>query len=142
MSSKARKCTYGGCPAIVYVNSGVRESPRCERHRHTSEPTPKKVYHSHQFHRQRYFYATPEWRRLREWKITQNPLCEMCEKGGLVVPAKEVDHIKEIQDGGSKTDPDNLQSLCVSCHRKKTASEERKRREKEKLNGFNSLSDF
>lgn len=139
---KARKCSYGGCNKIVYVDPDVRESPRCDRHRNTSGPTPKKVYHSHQFHKARYFYTTPEWRRLREWKINRNPLCEHCERRGLVVPATEVDHIHEIQDGGAKLDPDNLQSLCSSCHRKKTAEEERKRREKKKLNGFNSLSDF
>lgn len=142
MSKKARKCSYGGCNKIVYVDPDVRESPRCDRHRNTSGPTPKKVYHSHQFHKARYFYTTPEWRRLREWKINQNPLCEHCERRGLVVPATEVDHIVELIDGGSKLDPENLQSLCSRCHRIKTAECRRKREEKKKLNGFNSLSDF
>ena len=138
--STRRLCTFGGCNATVIVSEEDRTPPRCHRHKHT--PTPKKVYHSHQFHKARYFYNTAEWRNLREWKINLNPLCEHCERRGLIMVAQEVDHIIEIEDGGSKTDPDNLQSLCKACHRKKTGEEKRKREEKKKLNGFNSLSDF
>jgi hypothetical protein len=32
----------------------------------------------------------------------------------------EVDHIKELRDGGSN-DPTNLQALCIMCHRVKTS---------------------
>ncbi len=34
----------------------------------------------------------------------------------------EVDHIKEIAAGGDMWDKENLQTLCYSCHKKKTAS--------------------
>lgn len=139
MSTK-RLCTYGGCQTTVIVNENDNTPPRCPRHAHTF--TPKKVYHSHQFHKARYFYNTTEWRKLRDWKIRKNPLCEHCDSHGRITPATEVDHIVEIEDGGSKTDPDNLQSLCKACHRKKTGEEKRKREEKKKLNGFSSLSDF
>jgi 5-methylcytosine-specific restriction protein A len=37
--------------------------------------------------------------------------------------AKEVDHIKPISEGGEAFDIGNLQSLCVSCHAKKSAKE-------------------
>ena len=36
--------------------------------------------------------------------------------------AKEVDHILAKANGGTD-DPNNLQSICVACHREKTAKE-------------------
>jgi 5-methylcytosine-specific restriction endonuclease McrA len=33
----------------------------------------------------------------------------------------EVDHIREIARGGASLDYDNLQTLCKSCHRRKTS---------------------
>ncbi|AUS01917.1 hypothetical protein NVP2044O_53 [Vibrio phage 2.044.O._10N.261.51.B8] len=138
--STRRLCTYGGCSATVIVSEEDRIPPRCERHANTF--TPKKVYHDHHYHRARYFYGTSQWKKLRLYKLQLNPICEHCIKRDLVVAAVDVDHIVEIEDGGSKTDIDNLQSLCVPCHRKKTGEEKRKREEKNTLGGFNSLSDF
>jgi 5-methylcytosine-specific restriction protein A len=34
--------------------------------------------------------------------------------------ATHVDHIRPIADGGAGLDPTNLQSLCASCHSRKT----------------------
>lgn len=46
-----------------------------------------------------------------------------CE--GLACGAKGVklyaDHVVELRDGGSKTDPANGQALCARCHARKTA---------------------
>lgn len=58
------------------------------------------------------------WVRLRAAKLREDPVCEIC---GREVAA-EVDHIKEIQDGGHPLDWDNLQSLCTRCHRDKTTA--------------------
>ena len=49
-----------------------------------------------------------------------------CVKCGKT--ADEVDHIKEIWEGGPEFDLDNLQSLCHECHVQKT-NESRKRRD-------------
>ncbi len=48
----------------------------------------------------------------------QHYACQLC---GLfpLPPTFEVDHIVEIQDGGRDV-ADNLQALCVACHRDKT----------------------
>ena len=72
------------------------------------------------------FYNSKRWRSLRNYYISMFPLCELCEKAGFIVPAKEIDHIKPMRLGGSWTSIDNLQSLCSLCHQRKTLSEVRK----------------
>ena len=43
---------------------------------------------------------------------------------GLRTPATDVDHIRDHKgDWGLFTDRENLQSLCHSCHSRKTAAE-------------------
>lgn len=69
-------------------------------------------------------YNTSLWRKLREWKLSEEPLCEICKKKDIITPACEVHHkipimegntIEEIQQLGF--DPENLMSLCQECHR-------------------------
>ena len=43
--------------------------------------------------------------------------CGMCDM--LLPPTFEIDHIKELRDGGTDT-YDNLWALCNNCHAKKT----------------------
>ena len=50
------------------------------------------------------------------------PLCVMCEANGVVVAGDELDHILPLFKGGSNND-ENLQMLCVECHKKKTADD-------------------
>lgn len=69
------------------------------------------------------FYSTPAWRRLRDWKLSANPMCELCRRLGRLTPACEVDHILPINSGGAPLDQDNLQSLCKTCHSRKTMAE-------------------
>ncbi len=69
------------------------------------------------------FYQSANWRRLRANFLRLHPLCRVCARKEQTVPAKVVDHIVPIKDGGGRFDTANLQSLCVSCHNRKTASE-------------------
>lgn len=41
----------------------------------------------------------------------------------MLQPAKVVDHIVPVKQGGERFEGANLQSLCVPCHNAKTASE-------------------
>lgn len=59
------------------------------------------------------------WPRQRRMQLDREPLCRMCRE-----PANQVDHIVPLNAGGSKDD-DNLQSLCHSCHSRKTMRESR-----------------
>lgn len=60
------------------------------------------------------------WRKLRELKIKNNPLCEVC--GDM---ATEVHHIKPLLDYRNNEalmqelayNYDNLQSVCHKCHK-------------------------
>lgn len=71
------------------------------------------------------FYNSKAWRNLRANFIQDNPICVMCSKEGKLVPGDHVDHIKPISEGGAKLEPSNLQTLCRSCHSRKTLEEQR-----------------
>lgn len=67
-------------------------------------------------------YSTARWQRLRRLKLSSSPICEDCERIGIVVPAQAVDHRTPISAGGEAfPDLDALASLCHSCHSAKTA---------------------
>lgn len=64
-----------------------------------------------------------QWRKIRAIVLVRdNYLCQECLKQGLFVTATTVDHITPKAHGGSD-DLTNLQSLCNSCHKFKTARE-------------------
>ena len=65
------------------------------------------------------------WKQLRQWKLEQNPLCELCEREGKVVSAIDVHHKVPVESACTPDemerlafDPNNLQALCISCHAK------------------------
>ena len=66
-------------------------------------------------------YSGKKWRNLRQWKLSENPLCEICESKGLTVVAVEVHHIVHLDPLNPNPlivyDCDNLQSICVFHHR-------------------------
>lgn len=60
------------------------------------------------------------WRKLKEQiHLRDNYTCQHC---GIVTLELECDHILNKAQGGTD-DLDNLQSLCKSCHAKKTQRE-------------------
>lgn len=72
------------------------------------------------------FYDTREWRDLRNEHRAHNIWCESCN---LKVPrvlseVKHVDHIlPRLKWPSLELSPDNLQSLCLTCHNRKSRSE-------------------
>ncbi|WP_257399138.1 HNH endonuclease [Campylobacter lari] len=64
------------------------------------------------------FYYSVEWKKLRSSFINDNPFCFKCGRF-----AKIVDHVIPIRQGGEKLNVTNLQSLCMTCHNKKTKEE-------------------
>jgi 5-methylcytosine-specific restriction protein A len=69
------------------------------------------------------FYNSWPWRKAAKRFKDNNPICVECDKIGIVTKVKVVDHILPINKGGERLDEANFQSLCESCHNKKSASE-------------------
>jgi 5-methylcytosine-specific restriction endonuclease McrA len=87
-------------------------------------------------HSQSGWYSTAEWRELRLIALAQKPLCELCEKEGKLVPAKEVNHIIPAEEDSSKFfDLNNLQPLCSYHHRVVTRRDNSKYSSKNLANG-------
>lgn len=79
------------------------------------------------------FYHTPPWRSLRNSFIAANPLCAECNRNNRITRGTMVDHIRPINraepyntHSGQYPHPlerENLQTLCDSCHARKSARE-------------------
>ena len=66
-------------------------------------------------------YSTARWQRLRKVKLSENPLCETCERRERMTPAVDVDHVLAIARGGPAFPTmAGLRALCHSCHSIKT----------------------
>ena len=61
--------------------------------------------------------------RARARFLSENPLCAKCLERGQLTPAEQVDHIIPLSKGGAEHDDLNKQSLCIPCHKKKTADD-------------------
>lgn len=65
------------------------------------------------------------WRKFRASWLRKNPLCVRCQADGKVTEATVVDHV--IPHRGDQAlfwKAGNHQSLCASCHSRKTALED------------------
>lgn len=94
----------------------------CAKHQHI----PKQ--HKQQYEAKRESASargySSQWRKARIGYLAKHPLCCECTKRGLVVAGNVVDHIKpHLGDKGLFWDSDNWQTLCATCHNRKTAKE-------------------
>ncbi len=78
------------------------------------------------------FYNSHSWRKAAKAHKLKNPVCIKCEEKGIVTAVTVTDHIVRIVDGGAEYDENNLQSLCRSCHSRKSGKEAHGYREKKK----------
>jgi len=108
----ARPCRNLRCAELTIARNGF-----CEKHKHSN-------WERHQDGKSAAArgYGSA-WKRLRA-KVIERAMgvCEECMAWSRVTPGTEVDHIKPKAQGGSDS-LDNLQLLCESCHRIKTARE-------------------
>lgn len=63
------------------------------------------------------------WRAIRNRKLREEPFCRECARYGLEEIATEVDHINGRAEKREDYEDHNLQSLCASCHSRKTHAE-------------------
>ena len=117
-----RPCRHPGCSALT------REG-YCPQHK--PKPNPKRsprrasaAYHG--------WYSLAVWTDdLRPGQLMREPWCRACAKRGIHTRATVVDHVTPHKgDWALFTDRGNLQSLCKSCHDRKTAREMAEERRK------------
>ena len=113
-----RPCRHPGCPALT------REG-YCPQHKPSKAPRRGSAeYHG--------WYSLPVWTEdLRPAQLLREPWCRECAKRGVRTRATVVDHVRPHRgDWALFIDPRNHQSLCKSCHDRKTALEQAEERRK------------
>lgn len=103
-----RICAHPGCGEVVYRGS------RCGAH--------VEVFHQQDW---RAWYRTAEWRRRREEQLRRDPWCVECARQGRQVLATEADHVIPHRGDFDLFFGGELQSMCDSCHSRKTQREVR-----------------
>lgn len=116
-----RPCRHPGCPELT-------RDGWCDKHRPKYRRGASDEYH--------WMYSLPIWtRKLRPNHLVEEPFCRECARQGKRVYATVVDHIVPHRGNWKLfTDPGNLQSLCKSCHDRKTALEKAEEQRKERKN--------
>lgn len=111
-----RPCRHRGCAAVTNDISGY-----CENHQQQHAGDGWRNYQPGKTRQERGYGRPWEIKRARIMKRDKY-LCQNCRRDGIATKASSVDHIIPKAHGG--TDDDfYLESLCWSCHRKKTATE-------------------
>lgn len=107
-----RPCLHPGCGVLVSGGYCAAHQPRSKDQR------------SAEAQAWRWMYGTDVWKRLREDQLLREPFCRECARRSVRRYATDVDHIRDHKgDWALFTDPGNLESLCHSCHSRKTARE-------------------
>jgi 5-methylcytosine-specific restriction protein A len=115
-SKPLRPCRHPGCTRLV-------PDGYCAEHR------PAPADRGEESKAWRWMYRTAAWKSLRSEQLLAEPWCRECARQGRRVRATDVDHIRDHKgDWGLFTDRSNLQSLCHSCHSRKTLADMRKNR--------------
>ena len=72
-----------------------------------------------------YLYTDPRygWKHRREAQLAREPFCRECSKRGYRVRATDVDHVIPHRGDVTLFCKGELQSLCHSCHSRKTMQE-------------------
>jgi len=107
----AKQCTHPGCP---WVGRGV-----CPTH----DRLKKKQYYANRNKSWQHLYNY-RWEKYSKGRLRRHPLCVTCLNDGKTTAARVTDHI--IPHKGSIKlfwDHTNHESLCKTCHDKKTAGE-------------------
>lgn len=98
----------------------------CEQHKgNTANHYNKHVRNNPQNKRYADFYASSAWKRMRQYKLSINPLCEVCQANGDTTIATIVHHKDEIRTQigwKNRLEINNLESICQSCHNKEEHS--------------------
>ena len=110
-----RPCRHPGC-------SELTRDGWCDKHRPKYRRGRSAAYHG--------WYLLPIWKdKLRPRQLLCEPWCRECARRGVRTRATVVDHVTPHEGNWALfVDPANHQSLCKSCHDRKTAWEQAEKR--------------
>ena len=116
-----RKCKY--CPDVCLPQKDV-----CEKHKNIKTFKPKQKRKPGQRRKRKRpvhpLYKTRAWLTFREGELAKNPLCFAHLQRGVAIAAVTLDHIIPLwYDPHQPLESERVQSLCISCHSKKTLAE-------------------
>lgn len=110
-----RACRKVGCPGTTTHRSGF-----CEKHQKTDSSWSQWQKKKGNVTERGYGAA---WRKNRKPILQRdNYLCQSCKRKGILTAANIVDHIVAKAHGGTD-EPHNLETICDTCHKQKTATE-------------------
>jgi len=101
-----RYCKAQGCSTLV-------ESGFCDKHKNRERQTDKEYNRTRPSPSRRGYGR--QWEKVRKMYLARHPICEECERYGMVELARIVHHIDQDP---YNNEFDNLQALCLSCHNK------------------------
>ena len=115
MLKPLRKCKHPGCRQLVPGSYCANHQPKPQRKESAS-------WH--------YLYTDPRyhWAERRTAQLLGEPFCRACARKGKRVRATDVDHVTPHRGDIKLFVNGDLQSLCHSCHSRKTMAEMNQRR--------------
>jgi 5-methylcytosine-specific restriction protein A len=113
-SRPPRTCVHPGCTGY-----SVDGGDYCPEHK----PKPKSNWAKYSKAGRHAAGYDSYWDKLRLTILARDRyLCQACLRLGIHKEARHVDHVVAKTFGGDNS-PDNLQSLCIPCHKRKTQRE-------------------
>lgn len=102
----------------------------CEEHQEqkSTENYQRDVKKQYKCREWKHLYDTRAWKTRRRKQLTKQPLCESCLAEGRTTLATVADHIQDHKGDTVLFYDGELQSLCASCHSKKTIREQQERK--------------
>lgn len=120
-------CAYSSCHQLIPLDQ--KYCPIHKKYEVKQKQEWNKTYNKTRYEKNSLTanYHTTTWKKLREAVLARdNHLCQECLRQGYIEEAKHVDHIEPaVKRPDLFWQMDNLQSLCASCHTKKTIEEQR-----------------
>lgn len=111
-----KPCNLPGCPNLV-------KSGYCKQHdEYNNDPNRFDLLTEKKDEKTIKFYRSPAWTKASKAYRKLHPICQRCEKKGVIKPVQLVHHTTSLQELLLyKLNPLSykyLQSLCISCHQK------------------------
>lgn len=116
-----RVCKHPGC-------CNLTSNGYCDSHTHMSKEQSRSYDKYLRNKEADAFYHSKEWKAVRNQVIMRDKgLCVQCLKSKVIKQAEAVDHIIPLKVAWQlRLTMSNLQSLCDTCHNKKTAADLKK----------------